>query len=130
MITRRSFVSAAGIILAAGLSAPAEAIELKPYDAAAAQALIKSGKPVVLHVYAFWCLQCRAQASHLARIAPDAENGKIAFFTIDYGNQKDVVSALNCPRSTLIGYKDGKEVSRMSWGTAEEDVTKILKSVL
>ena len=53
----------------------------------------------------------------------------IAFFKVSYDDQKDVVAALGCPRSTLIGYKGGKEVARMSWGTSQEDVTKILQAV-
>lgn len=125
MITRRCVLGA----LAAGLApgGAAQAVEFHAYDGAV-QAIIASGKPVVLHVYAPWCLQCRAQASILARLMDDAQLERVAFFKVDYDNQKDVVEALGVPRSTLIGYKGGKEVARMSWGTAQEDVVKVIQA--
>jgi thioredoxin 1 len=126
MITRRSLVAAAGLMLAS-VSA-ASAFEFHPYEKAAVNAAIKSGKPVVIHVYAPWCLQCRAQASILTRLSTDPQLDRVTFFKVNYDDQPEVVAALNCPRSTLIGYKGGKEVARMSWGTSDEDVTKVLKA--
>ena len=46
----------------------------------------------------------------------------VSFFRVDYDKQKDVVSKLDCPRATLIAYKDGKEVARMSWDTSQDAV--------
>jgi thioredoxin 1 len=126
MITRRSLVAAAAILLAS-VSA-ASAFEFHPYEAAAVKAAIASGKPVVIHVYAPWCLQCRAQASILARLSSDPQLDRVTFFKVNYDDQKDVVAALGVPRSTLIGYKGGKEVARMSWGTSQDDVTKVLQA--
>ncbi len=134
MLSRRSLFATATIIPALFMTnflAPmALAIELQPYDQSAVQKLIASGKPVVLHVYAPWCLQCRAQASILSKLEPDARLSKISFFRVAYDDQKDVVAALNCPRSTVIAYKGGKEVSRMSWGMAQDDVVRVLDAAL
>jgi len=110
--------------------APAHAVELQPYEASEVQKAIKSGAPVVVHVYAPWCLQCRAQASILSDLKPDAGLNKTRFFRVSYDQQKDVVSSLNCPRSTVIAYKNGKEVGRMSWGTSKDDVMSVLNSAL
>jgi hypothetical protein len=41
-----------------------------------------------------------------------------------------VVAKLNCPRSTLIAYKGGKEVARMSWDVTKDAVVKILKAAM
>ena len=134
MISRRSLVSALPAILglsalaSLSLTSAAQAFEFQPYSKAAADAAIKSGKPVIIHVYAPWCLQCRAQAANLAGMANDPQLDRITFFKVDYDDQKDVVAALNCPRSTLIGYKGGKEVDRMSWGTSREDVVKVIQA--
>ena len=115
MKTRRSFLSLVGLASAA-LACPAGAFEFQPYDPAQVEKAIASGKPVVVHVYAPWCLQCRMQASILDNLKNDPAYDRATYFRVDYDNQKDIVAKLNCPRSTLIAYKGGKEVARMSWG--------------
>lgn len=134
MLTRRGFallVATApvlGPIL--GTIAPAAAFEIHPYDKAVVDKLIASGKPVVLHVYASWCLQCHMQKAILENLETDKQYDKIAFFRVDYDGQKDTVAALNCPRSTVIAYKGGKETARMSWGVTEGAVVDVLKTAL
>jgi thiol-disulfide isomerase/thioredoxin len=127
MLSRRSLLFAAPLALAASA---AGAFEVKDYDAAAAQAAIASGKPVVIHVYASWCLQCHMQKSILEGLKSAGTYDKVAFFRVDYDDQKDVVAKLNCPRSTVIAYKDGKEVKRMSWGMSQASVEDVLKAAL
>ena len=126
----RSLIGAVLILaLCCGL-APARAVELQPYEVSEVQKAIKSGAPVVVHVYAPWCLQCRAQASILSDLKPEAGLNKARFFRVSYDQQKDVVSSLNCPRSTVNAYKNGKEVGRMSWGTSKDDVMSVLNTAL
>jgi thioredoxin 1 len=129
MTSRRSFL----MLMSLGpiaLALPANAFEFRPYSAVVVDKAIASGKPVVIHVYASWCLQCHAQASILDSLKHDPAYNSIDFFRVDYDHQKDVVAKLNCPRSTLIAYKDGKEVARMSWGTTEDSVVKVLKAAM
>lgn len=128
MTSRRTFLCL--LALAAAFSAPAEAFEIRPYDAAVAQKAIESGRPVILHVYAPWCLQCHIQASILDGLKTDPAYAKAEFFRVDYDNQKDVVAKLNCPRSTVIAYKGGKEVKRMSWGVTQDSVVDVLKAAM
>ena len=129
MTSRRTLLFSAAALALSGL-APARAFEIEPYDAAAVQKAIDSGKPVIVHVYASWCLQCHAQASILDGLKSDTAYDGIKFFRVDYDGQKDVVAKLNCPRSTVVAYKGGKEVSRMSWGVTQESVVKVLKAAL
>ena len=129
MKTRRSFLILMRLAPAA-LAGPAMAFEFQPYDAAAAQKAIATGKPVVVHVNVWWCLQCHAQASILDSLKSDPAYDGVSFFRVDYDKQKDVVAKLDCPRSTLIAYKGGKEVSRMSWGITKGAVVDVLKAAM
>jgi thioredoxin 1 len=129
MRTRRSFLTAMSLLPAA-LVSPAKAFEFQPYDAAAVQQAIASGKPVVVHVYATWCSTCHAQASILDSLKGDPAYDGVSFFRVDFDRQKDVVAKLDCPRSTLIAYKGGKEVARMSWGTSKDSVLDVLKAAM
>ena len=117
MKTRRSVLAPdrPGVSRARRLSREALS-SFSPYDPAAVEKAIASGKPVVVHVYASWCLQCHMQASILDGLKSDPAYDHATYFRVDYDNQKDVVAKLDCPRSTLIAYKGGKEVARMSWG--------------
>ena len=126
MIDRRTLIAAAALAWAA----PALAFEFQPYAPADVQKAIASGKPVVVHVYAPWCLQCHMQASILDGLKSDKRYDGIAFYRVDYDNQKDVVGKLDCPRSTVIAYKGGKEVARMSWGMTKQSVTDVLDKAL
>ena len=51
-------------------------------------------------------------------------------YRVDYDKQKDVVAKLDCPRATLIAYKGGKEVQRMSWETSQASVANVLKAAM
>ena len=128
MPNRRQFLALVGLSPFA-LADPAHAFEFRPYDKAAADQAIASGKPVIIHVYATWCLQCHIQASILDGLKGDKTYDGVMFFRVDYDGQRDVVAALNCSRSTIIGYKGGKEVGRMSWGVTQDAVLEVLKAV-
>jgi len=129
MTSRRTFLGLLALG-AAALSAPAAAFEIQSYDEAVAQRAIASGRPVIVHVYAPWCLQCHIQASILDGLKTDPAYDKAQFFRVDYDNQKDVVAKLDCPRSTVIAYKGGKEVKRMSWGVTQDSVVDVLKAAM
>ena len=128
MLSRRAvFTSLAAIALIAG---PARAFEFQPYDPAAVEKAIASGKPVVVHVYAPWCLQCHMQKSILEGLSTDKKYDGVQFFRVDYDNQKDIVAKFNCPRSTVISFKNGKELGRMSWGMTQASVTEVLDKAI
>jgi thioredoxin 1 len=129
MRSRRAVLGLIGLGLAL-FSVPALGFEIEPYDTVAVEKAIASGKPVVVHVRAWWCLQCHAQASILDSLKSDPAYDRVSFFLVDYDKQKDIVAKLNCPRATLIAYKGGKEVDRMSWDTSREAVVGVLKAAM
>lgn len=129
MRSRRAFLALIGAASAA-FAAPAWAFDFQPYDPAAVKKAIASGGPVIVHVRASWCIQCHAQAAILDSLKNDPAYDRIRFFAVDYDRQKDVVAKLDCPRATLIAYKGGKEVERMSWQTSRKAVLAILKAAM
>jgi thioredoxin 1 len=129
LVTRRSLLAAASASVLTAIG-PARAFTFQDYDETAAAKAIKSGAPVIVHVYASWCLQCHAQRNILSALEGEKKYDRLRFFRVDFDRQKDVVAALASPRSTLIAYKGGKEVARMSWGVTEDDVVKVLQAVL
>lgn len=129
MISRRSILITAATALALLSAGAANAFEFKAYDQAVVDKAIATGKPVVVHVFAPWCLQCRAQEAILNRLSTDKAYDGASYFRVDYDKQKDVVAALGVPRSTLITYKGGAEVERKSWGTSQQWVVDVLASV-
>ncbi|WP_374545086.1 thioredoxin family protein [Rhodoblastus sp.] len=124
MTNRRLFLAA--LVATALVATGARAFVVQPYESAAAQQAIASGKPVVVEVYASWCPICQAQASVVEALKDKPAYRDITYYRVDFDAQKDVVKALNSPRATLIVYRGGKEVARQSWGATEEDVMKIL----
>ena len=130
MLSRRSILFSTAILATILFAAPAFAFEFKPYDKTTVDKLIASGKPVVIHVYAPWCLQCHMQDSILTGLKDDKTYDGVAFFRVAYDDQQDVVKALGVPRSTLIAYKGGKERGRMSWGMTTDSVVTVLKAAL
>jgi thioredoxin 1 len=129
MRSRRSFLVFIGVAPAA-LAIPARAFEFKPYDPDVVEKAIASGKPVIVHVRAWWCLQCHAQAAILDSLKTDPAYDGPSFFLVDYDKQKEIVAKLDCPRATLIAYKDGREVKRMSWDTSREAVIAVLRAAM
>ena len=130
MFSRRSLLLAAAIAPTLAAVSPAQAFTFRDYDPGAVGKAIKSGAPVIVHVYASWCLQCHAQRNILTSLEGDKTYDRLQFFRVDYDGQKEVVAALSCPRSTLIAYKGGKEVARMSWGVTQDEVIKVLQAAL
>ncbi len=129
MQSRRAFLTLVGAASGA-FAVPARAFELQSYDPAVVQKAIASGKPVVVHVAAWWCLQCHQQTAILDRLKNDLAYKDVSVFRVDYDKQKDVVAKLDCSRATLIAYKGGKEVKRMSWETSQASVVNVLKAAM
>jgi thiol-disulfide isomerase/thioredoxin len=130
MISRRNLILATAAVALPFASVPALAFEFKPYVKATVDAEIASGKPVVIHVYAPWCLQCHMQESILNGLSTDKSYDGVAFYRVAYDDQQDIVKALGVPRSTLIAYKGGKERGRMSWGMTTDSVVNVLQTAL
>ncbi len=130
-VTRRTLaLLALAAPFAAMAAGPARAAVFQPYTPAAFAAALKAGGPVYVHVYAPWCLQCRAQEGILNSLLDKPAYAKATVLRVAYDSQKDVVAELGVPRSTLIAYRSGKETGRMSWGVTQDAVEKVLNSAV
>jgi thioredoxin 1 len=120
MITRRSFLMA-GVASASMLvlSGPSHA---DGYSEASFEAAKASGKPIVIEFHADWCPTCRAQAPLLRSLA-----GSFTILTVNFDGQKKVLKKFNVRRqSTLIVFKDGREVGRAVGITSKADIADLL----
>ena len=107
------------------------AIAQEKFDAALFEAQLSAGKSILVVGHAPWCPTCRAQESALKSIYANDTYQKITYFVIDYDNQKDALKKFGIQRqSTLIVFKDGKEVGRNIGATSNSTIESLLKQAL
>ena len=103
----------------------------EPYTQDKLDALNKAGKPALVFIYASWCPTCRAQEKILGEILPTHEFKGITTLRVDFDAQQTVVKAFGVQyQSTLIVFKGGKEVARMTGETDRERIAKLLHKAL
>lgn len=105
--------------------------ESLPYNDAKFEADLKSGKSIVVAVHAPWCSTCRAQAPVLKEELSKKEFQNITALYVDFDSQKEVLKKLGVRRqSTLIVFKDGKEVGRSLGDTTAFGIESLLQKAL
>lgn len=103
----------------------------EPYTQDKLDALNKSGKPALVFIHADWCPTCRAQDKVLEKLLPADEFKDITTLKVDFDTQKSVVKAFGVQyQSTLIVFKNGHEVARMTGETDRELIAQLLRKTL
>jgi thioredoxin-like negative regulator of GroEL len=103
----------------------------EPFTQDKLDALNKSGKPVLVHVHADWCPTCRAQDKILGELLPSGDFKGITALRVDFDEQKPVVKAFGVQyQSTLIVFKGGKEVARVTGETDRDKIAALLRKAL
>lgn len=103
----------------------------QPYDENAFNAMLKEGKPVVLHIHASWCPVCKAQQQVLDDLLPMPEFSKLTVFKADFDKEKPLLRKYKVRnQSTFIVFKSGKEVERSTGETDSDAIASILKKAL
>jgi thioredoxin len=127
MITRRTVIALLAAA-AAGVAADAAlAAERVPFDRAAFDAAVKAGGPVLVDVSATWCVTCHAQEAVLARLMKSPPYSAFQTFVVDYDTEKNLMRSFGTQqRSTLIVYKGGAEVGRLTGDTRADVIEALL----
>lgn len=103
----------------------------EPYTQDKLDALNKQGKPALVFVHAEWCPTCRAQDAVLEKLLPTEEFKPITTLKVDFDTQKSVVKAFGVRyQSTLIVFKGGREVVRVTGETDREKIAHLLRKAL
>jgi len=101
------------------------------FDQARFDQLLKEGKPVLVAIHADWCTTCRAQEILLKDLLKTAPNNKFQVLRVDFDKQKEAMHAFKVQeRSTLIVFKNGKEVGRSTADTDKDSVALMLSKAL
>lgn len=107
-----------GAVFAAG-----EAFTQAQFDS-----LQSAGKPVVVHIHAAWCDDCKAQDAILSKMMALPELKKITFLQVNFDEQKEVLKQFNASKQgTLIVFKDGQEQQRSIGDTQDDSVESLVR---
>src|SRR5690242_13398264 len=123
------------VILAAALLAfgavHAFAAERLTWEPRAFQATLAEGKPVLVHITAPWCLECREQKPIVAALANEPEFKSLTIFDVDFDSQKDALRQLRVQtQSTLVVFKDKAEVGRAVGITRRDAIEAVMKKAM
>lgn len=125
----RHLVLAAAMLLLTAINALAA--DRFAYEAKAFQAAFDAGKPILVHVTAPWCGECRAQKPIVAALAAQPEYKGLTIIDVDFDTQKDALRALKIHKqSTLVIYKGKAEVTRAVGITRREAIEALFKKAL
>jgi thioredoxin 1 len=131
MLSRRSVLSVLLATAAAGAVTPAFAVGPQPFDDQAFAAAQKAGKPIFVAIHAPWCPICKAQKPILSELMADPKFKNLAYFTIDFDSQKDLVRRFGAQKqSTLIAFIGSKEQGRSVGDSNRASISDLLNLVL
>lgn len=103
----------------------------RAFDQASFDALLQQKKPVLVEIHADWCPTCKAQEPIIAELLKTPAFKSISALRVDFDKQKNIVKAFKAQyQSTLIVFKDGKEVGRTTGDTSKDGIAALLKKSL
>ena len=128
MIPRRLFLCAAALALTC---VSASTAERHPYNSVTFRNALEAGKPILVHVTAPWCGECKQQKPIVAALTVQNEYAALTIFDVDFDTQKDALRELRVPKqSTLIVFKNRAEVTRAVGITRRDAIEAVLKNAL
>ena len=93
--------------------------------------LISQGKTVVVHIHADWCGTCKAQDVQINAAMNAAEFKDVTFLEVDYDGQRKSVTFFKAKiQSTIIIFKNGKEIDRSATERDAPELQAFLKKAL
>lgn len=125
----RAFI--AGLVAVLLVGVPATAAEWKEFTPEALAQAQSEGKPILVDVFAPWCSVCRAQNPILTQLTREPKYKDLVVLKADFDTQKEQLKPLNVrSQSTLIVFKDGKELDRSVGDTSQLSIEGLLDKTL
>lgn len=120
-----------GIAIAGIGAAQAHAAERMMFEQGAFESRLAAGDPILVHVTAPWCGECRAQKPIVATLAESAEYKRLVIFDVDFDTQKDALRQLRVQKqSTLVVFKEKAEVGRAVGITRKGAIDALIRKAL
>ena len=99
-----------------------------PFDQARFDKLLKEGKPVLVTIHADWCSTCLTQGKILGGLLKTPPYNQLQVLRVDFDKQKNAVHAFKAEwQSTLIVFKNGKEIDRSTADTDKDAIARMLR---
>ena len=109
---------------------PASAAGIKPYSGDTFANAVDAG-PVIVHVYADWCLVCAAQKPTLTNLSNDPKLANVQFIAVNFDKDKIFLKANRIAnQSVIVAFKNGKEILRLSGTTDAAQIRDAVMKVL
>lgn len=121
----------AGFALMAMAITTAQAGSIRSYSPTAFDAALKSGKSVVVHVHANWCITCKRQIKPLGAELAKGAYAKVAAFRVNYDKDRAFLNKYRVnSQSTILVFKKGRLVARSVGVTSRASIAGVLKKAL
>jgi thiol:disulfide interchange protein len=129
-ITRRKFLASTAIGMVAATLPHAAFANTVPYTNETFDQFLASGKTFLMGVHARWCSTCDRQKRVINALRAQGEPyASMTMLAVDWDENRTspLIGKYNVPRrSTLIMFKNGKEVGRVVAGTSTSDIQALI----
>ena len=98
-----------------------------PFNQAQFDATRAAGKPVAIVFHADWCPTCRAQAPVLKQLTESSDLKNLTLFVANFDTEKALKRSFGITQqSTIVVFKDGKEIARSTGDTQARSLSALL----
>lgn len=130
-MSRRALLGAFCVLGGATHIAFASDIVGSKFTMEAFEAAQKSGKPILLEIYAVWCPTCQVQRPIIEDLMMSDQFKEVVYYEINFDKQKDVLRKFNAQKqATLIMFKGAVEVGRSIGDTSKTSIERLIAGAL
>ncbi len=131
-MNRRNFTLLAATAIAMPFAATrAFAKAFTEYRADRLVKILSTGGPVVVHVHADWCAVCKAQLPVMERVLAGNAYKGVQAVRVNFDRDKQFLTDYRVLRqSTIIVFKGGKEIARLSYETDPARIEQTLATAI
>lgn len=123
---RRRWLVLAGLLLAGAATAAEEVFDQAAFDAALA-----ARRPVAIAFEADWCSTCSVQKPAIIELAHEPRFAALTLFLADFDKDAAIRRRLRVQQqSTVVVFKDGREVARATGLTQKAALAALLARAL